>query len=48
LEGGQPGQCGRNELDGQALPGKTRFEAAAGQILTIMTPGGGGYGISEK
>jgi N-methylhydantoinase B len=44
LEGGQPGKCGLNELDGQELPGKVRFDATADQILTINTPGGGGYG----
>lgn len=46
LEGGQPGQCGSNELNGRKLPGKVRFQAVAGEILTIETPGGGGYGIS--
>lgn len=44
LEGGQAGECGRNELDGQGLPGKIRFQAVPGQTLTIETPGGGGYG----
>jgi len=44
LKGGEPGLCGRNELDGRELPGKVRFNAVAGQTLTIMTPGGGGYG----
>ena len=44
LEGGGPGLCGRNELDGRELPGKLQFNAVAGQTLTIMTPGGGGYG----
>jgi len=44
LKGGQAGLCGRNELDGEALPGKLQFNAVAGQTLTIMTPGGGGYG----
>jgi N-methylhydantoinase B len=48
LQGGSPGQCGRNELDGQVLPGKTRFIAVEGQTLTIMTPGGGGYGFSTN
>ena len=48
LEGGQPGKCGRNELDGQELPGKIRFEALAGQTLTINTPGGGGYGKNSQ
>jgi N-methylhydantoinase B len=44
LEGGEAGVCGRNELDGQALPGKVRLKALVGQTLTVMTPGGGGYG----
>ena len=44
LHGGRPGQRGRNELDGQELPGKVEFTAVAGQTLTIKTPGGGGYG----
>jgi len=44
LDDGDPGQCGRNELDGRELPGKLQFDAEAGQILTIMTPGGGGFG----
>ncbi len=46
LAGGRPGKCGRNELEGRELPGKTRFFATAGQTLTIETPGGGGYGRS--
>jgi N-methylhydantoinase B len=45
LNGGQPGQCGRNELDGKEVPGKVRFTALSGQTLTIETPGGGGYGV---
>ncbi|MGA9573951.1 MAG: hydantoinase B/oxoprolinase family protein [Lysobacterales bacterium] len=48
LAGGQPGQCGKNELDGQALPGKIQFQAVAGQTLTIKTPGGGGYGFVQS
>lgn len=44
LEGGGSGSCGCNELDGQTIPGKIRFNAVAGQTLTIKTPGGGGYG----
>ena len=47
LEDGEPGLCGRNELDGKEIPGKIRFEAVTGQILTIMTPGGGGYGLPK-
>jgi N-methylhydantoinase B len=42
--GGQPGQPGRNLLDGHELPGKTAGELRPGQRLRIETPGGGGYG----
>ena len=44
LQGGQAGSRGRNELDGQVIPAKIQFRALAGQTLTVMTPGGGGYG----
>jgi N-methylhydantoinase B len=42
--GGEPGACGRNLLDGEALPAKARGTLRAGQRLRIETPGGGGYG----
>jgi N-methylhydantoinase B len=44
LAGGEAGACGRNELDGERIPGKAQFKAKAGQTLTIKTPGGGGFG----
>lgn len=48
LNGGKPGKSGRNTLtrNGKAtnLPGKISFDAKAGDIITIETPGGGGYG----
>ena len=44
LAGGADGQPGENRLDDQPLPGKTTFEARPGQRLTVMTPGGGGWG----
>jgi N-methylhydantoinase B len=47
LNGGEAGQCGRNELDGEALPGKVELSVSAGQSLMVMTPGGGGYGKSR-
>jgi 5-oxoprolinase (ATP-hydrolysing) len=52
LQGGEPGARGRNMLtraDGtsEPLPGTAQFTAQPGDILTIETPGGGGYG-SEK
>jgi len=47
LNGGEAGQRGRNELDGEELPGKIEFSVSAGQTLTIKTPGGGGFGKSK-
>jgi N-methylhydantoinase B len=42
--GGEPGQPGRNLLDGHQLPAKTTGSLDPGQRLRIETPGGGGYG----
>jgi N-methylhydantoinase B len=42
--GGEPGACGRNLLDGEELPPKARGSIKQGQRLRIETPGGGGYG----
>jgi N-methylhydantoinase B len=47
-EGGQPGAVGRNLLDGEELPAKAIGELREGQRLRIETPGGGGFGSSEK
>jgi len=44
--GGDPGQPGRNLLDGEELPPKAMGELAPGQRLRIETPGGGGHGQS--
>ncbi len=44
LEGGEPGQTGRNLLDGESIPSKGSLRAKPGSVLTIETPGGGGYG----
>jgi len=43
-EGGEPGACGRDELDGRRLPGKATGKLQPGQRLRIETPGGGGFG----
>jgi N-methylhydantoinase B len=43
-DGGEPGACGRNLLDGAELPPKSIGDLHAGQRLRIETPGGGGYG----
>jgi N-methylhydantoinase B len=46
-EGGEPGQAGRNLLDGEELPAKAIGELRAGQRLRIETPGGGGLGSAR-
>jgi N-methylhydantoinase B len=45
--GGEPGQRGRNLLDGEELPAKAGGELERGQRLRIETPGGGGHGKEE-
>jgi N-methylhydantoinase B len=42
--GGSPASAGRNLLNGRELPAKCRVEMQAGDVLTIETPGGGGWG----
>ncbi|GIX03007.1 MAG: 5-oxoprolinase [Planctomycetaceae bacterium] len=49
MQGGQPGPLGRNTLyksSGEVLDlgGKASFRAEPGDVLTICTPGGGGFG----
>lgn len=49
LAGGAPGSIGQNSVRGtdgraRALPGKFQIDLAAGAVLTVATPGGGGYG----
>jgi N-methylhydantoinase B len=43
-QGGGNGQPGINLLNGQPLPAKCRLELQPGDVVTIMTPGGGGWG----
>jgi N-methylhydantoinase B len=42
--GGAAGTPGRNFLDGEPLPAKVARDLAAGDVVTIETPGGGGHG----
>ena len=42
--GGGDGARGRNLLNDRELPAKCRVELVSGDVLTIETPGGGGYG----
>jgi 5-oxoprolinase (ATP-hydrolysing) len=50
LRGGSAGERGRNLLRRagspveEALAGRAQFSVKPGDIVTIMTPGGGGYG----
>lgn len=52
LAGGQPGRPGRNVLirDGeeQELAGKTTLAAKAGDVVSVQTPGGGGWGAPSS
>jgi len=51
LAGGEPGKPGRNVLirdgDERELPGKISLPVQAGDVVSIRTPGGGGYGPQE-
>jgi len=50
INGGQPGKPGRNLLRRQSQPDEEdlgwcgQFEVAQGDVITLMTPGGGGFG----
>ncbi len=52
LHGGQPGAVGINSLEHQGvvsqLPGKVTLDVQAGDLLTICTPGGGGFLLEEE
>jgi N-methylhydantoinase B len=42
--GGGPGEQGRNLVNGEVVPAKVDLGLAAGDVVTIFTPGGGGFG----
>ena len=52
LRGGRPGMPGLNLLRKgrrvEVLPGKVNRQVKAGQIVSIHTPGGGGFGRRRK
>jgi N-methylhydantoinase B len=53
VAGGEPGSSGRNRrlrLDGRAepVPSKGSIRLAAGEVLSIETPGGGGWGDASR
>jgi N-methylhydantoinase B len=45
-DGGEPGQPGRNLVNGEEVPAKAAGTLRAGDRLRIETPGGGGHGKS--
>jgi len=47
LAGGAPGKPGANWRGQRQLPAKISLELAAGERLTLCTPGGGGWGEAE-
>jgi N-methylhydantoinase B len=54
LAGGGPGARGRNRLQkgpgraARTLPGKFQFDLPAGAVLTVASPGGGGFGRARR
>jgi N-methylhydantoinase B len=46
--GGEPGGMGRNEIDGTTVPPKTGRRVDAGSVVTVRTPGGGGWGHPRR
>jgi N-methylhydantoinase B len=47
-QGGERGAPGRNFLNGEELPAKATRELAAGDVVRIETPGGGGFGVDTR
>ena len=52
LRGGNPGAVGSNSLETERnerrqLPSKVNFEVKAGDVLSVETPGGGGWGNAD-
>ena len=46
LAGGGDGATGRNLVNGKDVGGKAAVDLLAGDVVTIETPGGGGYGTA--
>ena len=44
IEGGEPGEPGKNLLNDEELPPKVSRDLEEGDVVTVRTPGGGGYG----
>ena len=48
VEGGGSGKVGQNLLNDEELPPKVGRELEEGDVVTVRTPGGGGYGKAEE
>ncbi|TVQ92003.1 MAG: hydantoinase B/oxoprolinase family protein [Chromatiaceae bacterium] len=48
LAGGGPGALGWQQVNGRPIAGKAALQLAAGDRLTIATPGGGGWGDPDS
>jgi N-methylhydantoinase B len=46
--GGADGSSGNNLLNGNRIPAKTRIELKSGDVVTLETPGGGGFGTGQS
>ena len=47
VQGGEPGAVGENLLNDEELPAKAGRRLEEEDVVTVKTPGGGGYGQSE-
>ncbi|MBA2524600.1 MAG: hydantoinase B/oxoprolinase family protein [Pyrinomonadaceae bacterium] len=47
INGGGAGRCGRNLVNGEDLPAKASRELRALDVVTVETPGGGGWGAPD-
>jgi len=45
--GGAPGQPGQNRLNDEELPPKVNKELTTGDVVSVRTPGGGGWGDKQ-
>ncbi len=48
IQGGAAAMGGENRLNAALLPGKCTFRVKTGDILSVATPGGGGWGVAGK
>jgi len=46
-DGGEPGKLGENNINGNPVSAKTTVDVEEGTVITIKTPGGGGFGRSS-